>query len=180
MHPDKLMIWNPGQLPDNWTLDKLMAKHASRPFNPDIANTFFRAGLIEAWGRGIERIIEACKQDDYPLPQWQLEPGGLWVTFPFAEGVTGKICDGDEGVTEGVTEGVNGGVKLLFNLIQKTPGHRAPYFSEALDTSVKNIERWLKTLRNQGLVEFRGAPKTGGYFVKVNCCSYSLNCLPDE
>lgn len=161
VYPDKLMIWNPGQLPDNWTLDKLMAKHASRPFNPDIANSFFRAGLIEAWGRGIERIIEACQQDHCPLPQWQVEPGGLWVTFPFAEG-EGLIG----GENEGVPEGVPGGVKRLFNLIQTIPGQRAPYFSEALDTSIKNIERWLKTLREQGLIEFRGAPKTGGYFVK--------------
>ena len=166
VYPDKLMIWNPGQLPDNWTLDKLMAKHASRPFNPDIANAFFRAGLIEAWGRGIECIIEACQQDNYPLPQWQLVPGGLWVAYPFAEGVVGQIGNEDKGVSEGVNEGVNGGVKRLFKLIQTTPGQRAPYFSNALDTSVKNVERWLKTLREQGLIEFKGAPKTGGYFVK--------------
>ena len=48
VYPDKLMIWNPGHLPESWTLDKLMSKHASCPFNPDIANTFFRAGLIES------------------------------------------------------------------------------------------------------------------------------------
>lgn len=51
VYPDKIMIWNPGELPDNWTLDTLLNKHSSRPFNPDIANAFFRSGLIEAWGR---------------------------------------------------------------------------------------------------------------------------------
>ncbi len=56
--------WNPGQLPADWTLEKLMAKHASHPFNPDIANAFFRAGLIESWGRGIERITEIELQDN--------------------------------------------------------------------------------------------------------------------
>ena len=35
------------------------------PYNPDIANTFFRAGEIEAWGRGIDRIITACKNDGF-------------------------------------------------------------------------------------------------------------------
>lgn len=83
VYPDKLMIWNPGYLPESWTLDKLISKHASCPFNPDIANTFFRAGLIESWGRGIERIIDTCKQGNYPVPKWQLEPGGLWVVFEF-------------------------------------------------------------------------------------------------
>lgn len=59
---NKLIIWNPGQLPENWTLEKLLSKHESIPYNPDIANAFFRAGLIESWGRGIERIVETCEK----------------------------------------------------------------------------------------------------------------------
>jgi ATP-dependent DNA helicase RecG len=55
------MIWNPGQLPPAWTLAKLKRKHASQPFNPEIANVFFRASEIEAWGRGIELIFAACR-----------------------------------------------------------------------------------------------------------------------
>jgi ATP-dependent DNA helicase RecG len=33
-----------------------MGKHPSCPFNPFLANAFFRAGYIESWGRGIEKI----------------------------------------------------------------------------------------------------------------------------
>ena len=36
-------------------------------------------------GRGVERIIETCKEGSYPAPKWQLEPGGLWVIFAFPE-----------------------------------------------------------------------------------------------
>lgn len=72
-------------LPDKWNLDKLMAKHASSPFNPDIANAFFRAGLIESWGRGIERIMEDCRQKNYPAPEWEIELGRILVTFRHAE-----------------------------------------------------------------------------------------------
>jgi ATP-dependent DNA helicase RecG len=43
------------------------------------------------------------------------------------------------------------------------PGLRAPALAQTLNTSPKNIERWLKQLKAQSLVEFRGAPKTGGY-----------------
>lgn len=81
IYPDKLMLWNPGQLPDSWTLEKLISKHESIPYNPEIAKCFFLAGLIEAWGRGIERIIEACQQENYPTPEWKVEPNGLWVIF---------------------------------------------------------------------------------------------------
>jgi ATP-dependent DNA helicase RecG len=46
---------------DNWTVEKLTQKHPSKPFNPDVANTFFRAGYIECWGRGTIKIINTCK-----------------------------------------------------------------------------------------------------------------------
>jgi ATP-dependent DNA helicase RecG len=64
----KLMLWNPGELRTNWTVAKLKCKHRSRPFNPDVANAFFRAGMIETWGRGIERTLEACRAANSPRP----------------------------------------------------------------------------------------------------------------
>lgn len=62
VYDNKPEIWNCGTLPEDWTLNNLLGKHRSRPYNPDIANVFFRAGEIEAWGRGIERIVAACKK----------------------------------------------------------------------------------------------------------------------
>jgi ATP-dependent DNA helicase RecG len=50
VYKDKIMIWNYGQFPDNWTIDTLQEKHSSVPHNPDISNAFFRIGYIEAWG----------------------------------------------------------------------------------------------------------------------------------
>lgn len=61
VYPNKIIFWNEGQLPENWTIEKLTQKHPSKPHNPDIANTFFRAGYIESWGRGTIKIINACK-----------------------------------------------------------------------------------------------------------------------
>ena len=83
MYDDKLMIWNPGTLPDDWIPAKLRAKHPSRPYNPDVASAFFRAGMIEAWGRGIERMIEACSTAGALEPVIRYEPSGLWVEFRF-------------------------------------------------------------------------------------------------
>ena len=54
VYDDKLYVANCGQLPDNWTMENLLTKHPSRPFNPNIAYVFYLAGFIESWGRGIE------------------------------------------------------------------------------------------------------------------------------
>lgn len=68
VYRDRIIFWNEGQLPENWTVDKLTIKHPSKPFNPDIANTLFRAGYIESWGRGTIKIINACKEHKIAPP----------------------------------------------------------------------------------------------------------------
>lgn len=55
---DVMYISNNCILPKNWTVDTLMKPHKSEPFNPSIAHVFYRAGYIEAWGRGIQKICE--------------------------------------------------------------------------------------------------------------------------
>jgi len=81
VYDDKLMIWNEGRLPENWTVKKLLQKHSSKPRNPDIANAFFRAGYIEAWGRGTIKIIEQSKKHGLPTPEFKSEGSDFWIIF---------------------------------------------------------------------------------------------------
>lgn len=78
--PDHITFWNAGQLPENWTTEKLFESHPSSPYNPLIANTFFRSGDIESWGRGYKRILEAVSA--YRLLPPKLEMlSGLMITY---------------------------------------------------------------------------------------------------
>ena len=43
---------------------------------------------------------------------------------------------------------------------------RSTFFAKELNTSVKNIERWLKQLKDENKIEFKGSPKTRGYVVR--------------
>ena len=52
----QMFISNICLFPEGWTAETLMKDYNSVPFNPDIANTFYRAGYIEAWGRGIKKM----------------------------------------------------------------------------------------------------------------------------
>ena len=81
VYKDKIMIWNEGQLPENWTVETLTKKHPSKPYNPDIANAVFRCGYIESWGRGTIKIIEQCKEAGLPTPLYYYESSGFWVEF---------------------------------------------------------------------------------------------------
>ena len=78
---DKLEIWNPGILPEQLTIAKLKSEHSSYPRNKHIAGVFFRAGFIESWGRGTNKIIDSCIRAGLPEPIIEEDQGGFRVTF---------------------------------------------------------------------------------------------------
>ena len=71
------------------------------------------------------------------------------------------------GGVNGRNKTTNGGVNLedlLLQTIHKHPGKNAPALAEVLQKSLRTIQRHLKTLSDQNMIEFRGAAKNGGYY----------------
>lgn len=81
VYDEKLIIWNPGTLPDHLNIEQLKKRHSSHPRNRNIADVFFKAGYIEAWGSGISRMFEACRNAGLPEPELKEVEGGIEVTF---------------------------------------------------------------------------------------------------
>ncbi len=81
VYDDRLMLWNPGQLSDGLTIEKLKEKHPSKARNKNVAEVFFKAGYIESWGRGIEKMISSLKLSGFPGPVFEETVGGFQVTF---------------------------------------------------------------------------------------------------
>lgn len=79
VYNDKIIFWNQGHLPQDWTVKQLFEKHPSIPYNPVIAGAFFWAGLIEAWGRGTLKIINECKKAELVTPVFKYEMSGFSV-----------------------------------------------------------------------------------------------------
>ena len=82
---EAMIISNSCILPEGWTIDTFMEPHDSKLYNPDIANVFYRAGYIEHWGRGIQKICDACKELGAELPRYELIGRGLRVHFKALE-----------------------------------------------------------------------------------------------
>jgi ATP-dependent DNA helicase RecG len=81
VYEHQIVLWNSGQLPQDWSLEKLLGKHPSDPYNPLVASAFFRAGYVESWGRGIEKILSECEGHDIQAPTFDTSMSGLMVTF---------------------------------------------------------------------------------------------------
>ena len=81
----EMSISNSCSFPEDWTKDDLLKPHKSVPYNPDIADAFYKAGYIEAWGRGIDKIFSACRELGAKVPEYEIGAGDITVSFEALE-----------------------------------------------------------------------------------------------
>jgi ATP-dependent DNA helicase RecG len=63
------------------SIEQFYHEHASHPRNPRLAGTFHLAGLVERWGTGTLRIINACQAHGIGRPDFVTESGMFIVRF---------------------------------------------------------------------------------------------------
>ena len=80
IHENLVLISNDCIFPANWTAETLMQRHRSEQYNPKIANAFFRAGYVEAWGRGIENMCKLCA-DNAVKTEYTVHPCDVMLEF---------------------------------------------------------------------------------------------------
>ena len=96
---DRVEVWSAGRFPTGITAAMLSREHDSVQRNPIIAEVFHRAGLIEKWGRGTNRVIGMCRAAGIRPPEFAEVGPSAVVTFrvPVAgvavrtEQVTGEV-----------------------------------------------------------------------------------------
>jgi len=81
MYDDHLEVTNPGALHFGITPEKLAGPHESKPWNPIIANVFYRSGIIERWGSGTLNMIDWCAENGNQPPNWSEQAGSVFVIF---------------------------------------------------------------------------------------------------
>ena len=157
VYDDRIMFWNPCHLPAEWTVEQLTAKHAFRPHNPDLANAFFRAGMIEAWAQGIERIIEACWIVGMAKPEFQYDQTALWLLFKYKQ------------LTSSEKTPVKMPVKmpeLVLKALAADPKLTLAEVANLIGRSLSVVERASAKLARDGLLHYTGPRKGGHWEVK--------------
>ena len=74
----------------------------------------------------------------------------------------------DEGVNEdeGINEGINELESLILTFLEKKPGAKGYEIAEYVQKGAATTERYLKSLKDKELIEYKGSRKTGGYYKK--------------
>lgn len=154
VYDDQLSIWNPGGLPDTLSIEQLKQKHSSFPRNKLIANVFFMAGYIESWGRGIDIMVEGCKEYGIPEPIIEEEQGGISVTF--LKDIYTEEYLKDLGLESHFVEA------LLF--VKKNGSITNTQYQNLFDVSKRKSTKDLQYLVNENLVEKVGTRGRGTFY----------------
>ena len=176
-YADRLHIWNPGELPEDWSVETLLNPHASQPFNPDIANAFFWAGEIESWGRGIQRILDACRREGVPEPHLRVDPGGLWVEFEFSDEYL-RSLEPDSGKTTPKTTlkttpkttpktTSKTAQEKILALLRENPRMTRKALAACVGVTLDGIRYHIRKMKKAGLIRRVGSAREG-YWEVVN------------
>jgi ATP-dependent DNA helicase RecG len=177
VYDDRLVLWNPGQLPPDWTLARLLGKHPSSPYNPLLANAFFLSGYIESWGRGIEKIAHECEEHGIKSPDYDSGMSGLMLTFHASAAYLALINpkatgSGSGGITEktGVKTRVETQVEtraktpvMIMTCLSEHPNFSLAEVAAMIGKSVSAVERAASKLTKEGKIRFNG-PRKGGHW----------------
>lgn len=172
VYADRLLIWNPGELPEGWSMGKLLGPHPSQPYNPDVANAFFWSGDIEAWGRGIQRILGACRAAGTPEPRIEVDGRDFWFEFPFSSAYLDSLASGEGPTTSRSTGEAREKPRekprektrdKVLALIAELPRITTAELAERIGVTAKGIEWQLGNLRAEGRIR-RVGPARGGHW----------------
>ena len=159
---EQIIISNRCILPEGWTAETLMQPHDSIPYNPDIANVFFRAGYIETWGQGIQKICDECIALGAELPRYEILGTGIRVYFPALRSALidqPKVPKGHSAKTDGTLDDTLA-LKII-EIIRSKPDITLDQLSEEAGIARRTLVRYMSALKEAGRIERVGGKRYG-------------------
>lgn len=108
VYDDRLEIENPGLLVSGLTVDDVLSG-VSRLRNRVIGRVFRELGLIEQWGSGVGRMLEACRDAGLPDPTFEEIGGRFRVTIFSEQAASPRLDDTDAAIVTAIGQ-VPGGL----------------------------------------------------------------------
>lgn len=172
VYDDRLEVTSPGGLYNGLTYEEVMNGH-SKIRNKAIANIFSQMGLVEAWGSGIKRILNAAKEYGLLEPKFQefdnmfrvelfrdslpmtLENKNIGETSEKHRRSIGEVSEKQETVDFNSTQ-----LEIL-KLLMENNRLSAVKLAEKIGVASRNIENNIKKLKELDILVRHGSPKNG-------------------
>lgn len=176
VYNDHVEIWNQGDLPEGYDEKVLYGKHSSMPRNSNIADTMFKAGFIDTWGRGYKKIREGFTKAGLAIPTVTSHCGGTLVSFQRGfDVVTGKkitssnvISDVSSSVGSLSVLQLSDRQKKICELILKDSFISAQQMSVVLSVVKRTVERDLADMQKKGVLVREGNTSAGRWIILID------------
>lgn len=157
---DAMYISNECVFPSDWTMESLLQRHQSRPYNPKIARAFFRAGYIESWGRGIQKIFEVYNEYGTLQPEYVVHSEDIMIKLA-------AVPISDKHVLKLDSKAENTALKMkIVEYLQNQPTATQKELQEAFNETRTHIQKIVKELVDEGKIERKGGKRFGYWEVK--------------
>lgn len=131
--------------------------------NKAIANVFSQMGLVEAWGSGMQRILNGAADYELPVPEGEVFDNMFRVNlFRKKLNYTSESNFNDSMVNDRVNDKVND----LLDILMVNPNYTVTELANIFKISRKTIAARLKDLKEMGVIERVGSARKG--YWKIN------------
>lgn len=131
--------------------------------NKAIANVFSQMSLVEAWGSGMQRILNGVADYELPVPEVEVFDNMFRVNlFRKKLNYTSESNFNDSMVNDRVNDKVND----LLDILMVNPNYTVTELANIFKISRKTIAARLKDLKEMGLIARVGSARKG--YWKIN------------
>ncbi|MDY6347583.1 MAG: ATP-binding protein [Bacteroidales bacterium] len=159
VYDDHIWLWNAGELPNGYNTEKLLKEHLSIPRNKLIASVFYKAGFIENWGRGFDKVINGFKAAELALPTIESEFGGTSVH------IQRKV---EKTLTDVETMDITERQKRIVVLLAENPSIGFEELAEKLSVSRRTVASDISALKKKNVIQRVGSDKNGQWEIVIN------------
>lgn len=166
---DRLVIYSPGGMPDGTKIqERDIDTIPSTRRNPVLADIFGRLGYMERQGSGLNKIREtyenAANYEPGMEPEFYSDRVMFMVTLKNLNYKNKALKD--EALNRALNRALNENEEKIIKLIQKNPQITQNEIKEQLQMARSHVQKIMKSLAEQGMIERIGSKKTGYWHVK--------------
>lgn len=153
VYEEKIVFSNGATLSPEVPIEMFKKDHISKPFNPIIANMFYKAGFVESWGKGTNNVVDDCLKLDLPEPEYRYSFGAVQVSlYKTTQETTQETT---QKTTQKTTK------EKIFELLKQNPKMTRAELKTVLGKGDATIKEHLANLKKEGRLTRIGSTKSG-------------------
>ena len=186
VYDDRLEVTSPGGLYNGLTYEEVMNGH-SKIRNKGIANIFSQMGLVEAWGSGIKRILNAAEEYGLPKPRFQefdnMFRVELFRVNPITDQANQATNQANQATNQAnqATNQANQDLERLdqvedenvlsekeieiLNLVRMQPSITQKEMANALDWNLASVKYYITKLKEKNYLKRQGSSQKGKWVI---------------